>query len=287
MPIASVIGVGFFGTKLAQELKKLHWTVRGSSTSPDIAQKKVPYLDTAIYYSSLDPHSQKNLISLLDGVDLLIIAAAPKNETLYKETYLGIIEDIQKISSQITNPPKQLIYISSTAVYGDQNGISVAEDETNRSRLDPQSAILFDGEEKIQKLDFIPNRTILRFGELTGDTSESPRNLVYRIHKLSGKTAPTDGKAITNLTHVEDGVRAVIFAYDNNLNGIYNIVSDLHLPRKMLYEYILKRDNLPQPLWAPSEETAERHTQSKTALNEKIKKSGFVFQYPIYPLTVA
>ncbi len=289
-PILASIGTGFFGLHLLKRAKKLGWRTQGTTTSCS----RIPILeevcDKTFLYSSEAPEYFSNLVSFLHGVSYVVVSVAPhtqdRSSDSYKKTYTRVLEDIQRALSLVQIPPKMLLFISSTSVYGDLNGKDAYEDMILEPHaLSPRQLVLRDAENLALSLDPIEHKVVFRFGELTGATElHSSRNLVTRAHSLSGKAVPHSGQSITNLTHIDDGVIASLFSYEHHLDGIFNVVGDIHISRKELYEYLLSKENLPLPIWNDSgPENICHFSGVKRVLSRKIREKGFSFSQALYP----
>ena len=91
---------------------------------------------------------------------------------------------------------------------------------------------------------------------------------------MQGATVPGNGESFTNLIHLDEIISALDFALIYNLDGIYNLCNDIHIPRKELYENICREDGWPPVQWDPS--LTNPHTGNKRVSNEKIKSKCFM-----------
>lgn len=256
-----IIGCGFLGFKVGEVLRRNGHKVTGATRSKSKLFELKNYLGNSVHWSP------ENYFSAFQGQDIILFTAAPDNPALYKETYLNNASVIANALS--INPTiKQVIYTSSTSVYGEHHGKPVDE-ETPPSPLNPQTQILKETEELLNKF---PQSCILRLGELIGHD----RTIEERLLAQRGIPLPGNGDMITNLSPLSDVVRAILFAIDKPLFGVYNVCSDLHTTRKELYHHLSSARNIPEIKWDPSKTTL--HSGNKTVLNGKIKKAGFQFE---------
>ena len=171
--------------------------------------------------------------------------------------------------------PLHVTMISSAGVYGDQQGQSVDE-ETRLDTSNPANALLASAEDMILSIDR-PDTTIcvLRLGGIYGPG----RNMVAMIQRAAGHQVPKDGNAIPAWSGILDITKGVQFAFNERLQGIYNLVDDMQLSRRELSTVICDREGLPPVLWGYSEPQGSRSLNAKVS-NRKIKAAGFALSSP-------
>jgi nucleoside-diphosphate-sugar epimerase len=256
-----IIGCGFLGFKAGEVLRKAGHKITGATRSKSKLFELKNYLGNSVLWSP------ENYFSAFQGQDIILFTAAPDNPAFYKETYLNNASVIANALS--INPTiKQVIYTSSTSIYGEHQGKPVDEN-TACTPLNPQTQILKETEELLSKF---PQTCILRLGELIGQD----RTLEERLRAQRGVPFPGNGEMITNLSPLSDVIRAISFAIDKPLFGVYNVCSDMHATRKELYQHLASARNIPEIKWDPSKTSL--HSGNKTILNGKIKKAGFQFE---------
>lgn len=265
--IVSILGVGYLGGSIAASLNDPLLVTRSLEKAWKWMNQKSPVY---ILKSSLAASWQ----ALIDYSDALIITVAPSGGASYEETYLGTARHLAK-ALQGRDRPFHLLYCSSTAVYGEKQGAIVTE-ETPASPLTPSSLILIETEKILLQLaSNLIKITLVRIGELWGEG----RLIEDRLKK--SPTLAGDGSSQTNLTHVSDAAYAFCFLLKGGHEGIFNVCSDLHLPRKQFYEQLARRYSFPSPSWDPS--LPSHHSGNKAVSSNKIKALGFSFSFPGYP----
>lgn len=248
-----VLGCGWLGLPLAKSLLEDKHTVYGTTTS-DSKLESLRNADITPFKIELTANGiEGNIEKFLCELDLLIINVPPKLRSAPKESY---IEKMLYLHGKIKNSPlRQIIFISSTSVYGNHNEL-ITEDtaaipttESGRQLLASENIFLKD-----DSLD----TKIIRFGGLIG-----PKR--HPITHLAGKTNLTNGNDPVNLIHLNDCIgiiKAVINGELKNqlLNGVYP-----HHPRKEEYytSEALKKGLL-TPLYTPNiTETSNKTIESK------------------------
>ncbi|MBC8767262.1 SDR family NAD(P)-dependent oxidoreductase [Arenibacter sp. BSSL-BM3] len=230
-----ILGCGWLGLPLAISLLEDKHTIYGTTSSDSkiaILEKHniIPYL---IVLNKIG--IEGNIKKFLSELDLLIINVPPNLRSAPKESFA---EKMFHLHSEIKNSPlKRIIFISSTSVYGNINGI-ITEDspalpntESGKQLLASENIFLKDGQ-----LD----TTVIRFGGLIG-----PKR--HPVKFLSGKTDLGNGDDPINLIHLNDCIgiiKTVINGdYKNRiLNGVFP-----HHPKKEEYytSEAIKRGLLP------------------------------------------
>ena len=263
-----LIGCGFLGSHVARRFpnnQPLILTTQ-SKESADRLKKEFPFVE--ILSSNDTEHLQK----LLFDANSVIITVAPKNSFLYRETYLELAENL--CSALYKNESvKQIIYTSSTSVYGDCDG-SLVDESMMIHPITEQGKILAETEKTLQSLVNEKRKVaILRLSEIYG----GERSILSRVKQILENCGVGDGSNPTNMIHVNDAARAILFCFSRKLCGIYNLCDDDHMTRKALYDAVSKKYHLPLITWDPSKKSI--HGGRRIIDNSKIKKEGFSFEY--------
>lgn len=234
-----VLGSGYVGRALCIAFKSEGHHVTATTRSKEKATALLQVADDVLLWNEKTPSN------FLDPFDCLIFCAAADSPSSYKTTYL---DNSQKIFEAAETAPhlKQILYTSSTSVYGDHQGKVVTEKSPLLGNT-PQAKILIETEENLLSIPRIPV-CILRLGEIIGPG----RSLKERLMKQGSAPFPGNGTNPVNLSPLEDIVDAVLCALKKELSGIYNCVSDIHITRKELLCQIAREHNLPKPTWDPN-----------------------------------
>ena len=186
---------------------------------------------------------------------ILIIDIPPKLRGNSKEDFVGKIEKLIPFIEKST--VENVLFISSTSVYGEDNLIVTEETELNPDTESCKQLVKTE-----QLLQSNPNfkTTILRFGGLIGEDR-------HPIKFLAGKTNLENPNAPINLIHQDDciGIILKIIAFDC-WNKTFNAVSPFHPSRKDYYTQKAIDFNL-----APPQFNSENLTFGKTILSSKVE----------------
>lgn len=254
-----LIGCGYLGTALAQVLTAQGHTVTATTRS-QARQAELACL--AFQVKILSGNDFEGLLTLLKGQEACILTLAADKVENYTDTYLETARALA-IAAHERPELKQILYTSSTSIYGDHAGAVV--DETTPPRPATSAAeILLKTEQTLLELETSERKVcILRLGEIVGPA----RTIADRLRRMQGIPLPGDGSSYVNYTDRDEAAKAIAFALDHKLNGIYNLCSNDHPTRKELYEDICTKEGLPQVLWDP--ERVSHHAGNKRVSSKK------------------
>lgn len=232
----SILGCGWYGLALAKELVANGYLVKGSTTSPE----KLPILQE----SGISPYLvnfQEN-VEEYDGrffdCDLLIISIPPKRSSAEQHTFLAKIEQIAKAAK--SNAGKQLIFISSSSVYGDHNE---EVDESTLPLPDTDSGKAILAAENLLKSSAGFTTTIIRFAGLIGASRDPGRF-------FAGKKDIPNGQAPVNLIHLSDCIGVTLTIIERQAYGyIYNACAVEHPSRMLFYTRAVEKSKLEAPVF--------------------------------------
>lgn len=256
----SILGCGWLGLPLAKALLENGFAVKGSTTS----EEKLSVLENSGIQPFLIALSEDktigNLSIFLENSMILIVDVPPKLRGSAKENFVSKIKNVIPFieKSSIEN----VLFISSTSVYGEDNSIVTEETELNP---DTES-----GKQLVQAEQILLNNsnfktTILRFGGLIGEDR-------HPVHFLAGKTNLENPNAPINLIHQRDCIGIILEilrqAQNDNLewNETFNAVAPFHPSRQEYYTQKALEFNLALP-----EFNLESPTFGKTISSNKVE----------------
>ena len=254
-----IAGCGDLGIRLAARLLPASWSVHGLRRRVD----PLPPVIQPIVADLLDPAT---LAQAADGWDAVIYQATPgeRSPEAYRATYLTGLENLLAVVRT-----RRLIFVSSTAVYGQDQGEWVDEN----SSTEPQGfagRLLLEAEQLARARDGL----IVRFSGIYGPGRD------YLIRRLKAGLARCrrDPPQWTNRIHSEDC--AAVLAHLLQLESpqpVYCASDSRPAPRCEVLGWLAERLSLPQPL---ADDAA--CGLGKRVANDRLTSSGFTFQYPDY-----
>lgn len=261
----SLLGCGWLGLPLAQDLIKKGYFLKGSTTSID----KIEILKSSSvepYLIAINEDKIKGDISnFFHQSEILIIDIPPKLRGLVKENFVQKIKNLIPYIEQSTI--KKVLFISSTSVYADTENLPIVTEEILPNPDTESGKQLYEVEQLLQSNKQFKT-TILRFGGLIG----ADRN---PINMLAGRTDVANPEAPINFIHQTDCIGVVeAILNQNSWNEIYNAVGLEHILRK---EYYISKANELGLL--PPEFNIDNKSIGKYVTNTKIKnKLNYTFR---------
>ena len=256
----SILGCGWLGLPLAKVLLENGFSVKGSTTSVE----KISVLQNSGIQPYLIALSENettgNLSDFLENSKILIIDVPPKLRGSATENFVSKIKNVIPLIEKSTI--ENVLFISSTSVYGEDNLVVTEESELNP---DTES-----GRQLLQAEQLLQNNsnfktTILRFGGLIGDDR-------HPIKFLAGRKNIENPNAPINLIHQDDCIGIVLEilrqAQNDKLkwNETFNAVTPFHPSRKEYYTQKAIDLNLALP-----EFNVENSSFGKTISSSKIE----------------
>ncbi|MHA7865442.1 SDR family oxidoreductase [Flagellimonas marinaquae] len=257
-----ILGCGWLGFPLAQRLVNRGFTVKGTTTSPS----KIQHLqDEGIqpFLVGLSENGIQGPIGeFLTGVDTLIINVPPKLRGNATENYVDKMKHLLEAIGKST--VSQVLFISSTAVYGDAEG-EITEDT-------PLAPVTESGKQLVACENLFRNQkgftaSIIRFGGLIGPDR-------HPVTTLSGREGLSNGHHPINLIHLEDCIHMILIILDNSywgetFNGVYP-----HHPEKQIYYF---EEAQKRGLPAPSYQREPASNSGKLVRSANFLKKGHSF----------
>lgn len=234
----SILGCGWLGLPLAKALIKKGNSVKGSTTSENkLSILKNAGINAFIVILSeaketvLSESISENISAFLAESEILIIDIPPKLRAVQNlSTSIEEMTFVKKIKNLIPfierSAIKKVLFVSSTSVYGDDNGFISEETIPNPETESGKQLLLAEN-----LLQNNPNfeTTILRFGGLIGEDR-------HPVKFLAGKENLENPDAPVNLIHQNDCI-AIIEEIINQSkwNEVFNAVAPLHPTREVYY----------------------------------------------------
>lgn len=136
---------------------------------------------------------------------------------------------ISKITSLLkcleNAPPKWLIFVSSTSVFGETQG--EVNEQTEPEPETETGCQLLACEKRILQLKDMKT-TVLRLGGLVGGER-------HPVKYLSGRKNLPDGDAFINFIHREDVIRLVLHIIEKRIEGVVHGVAPKHTKKRDYY----------------------------------------------------
>lgn len=270
----SILGCGWLGLPLAKKLIEERHSVKGSTTS-ESKLSVLKNLEISPYLVALESESvSADINDFLTESEILIIDIPPKlrpdntNPTSSAEkTFVRKMENLIPFIEKST--VKKVLFVSSTAVYGNDNENITEETLPNPETESGRQLLLTEA--LLQKN---PNftTTILRFGGLIGEDR-------HPVKFLAGKENLENPDAPVNLIHQNDCIGIIEeIINQSKWKEVFNAVAPFHPTREEYYTQKAKQRNLVEPQFS-----SEKSNIKKVISSKKIEDSlGYQFKLDVY-----
>jgi nucleoside-diphosphate-sugar epimerase len=257
----SIVGCGWLGLALGEELIKDGHQVLGSTTSTEKLEK-LRQADIAPYFLKLEPMPTGENFNQLFQTDLLIINIPPGRKTNTPEFYEEQIKYLRYLIDQHQVP--KVIFVSSTSYYPNTN--QMVDERFLYDLENGSSRAVVQAEKQIKQSS--SDVILLRCGGLMGEDRIPGR-------WFAGKET-TGAETPVNYIHREDVIGVIQFLIEKKASDTtLNLVCPDHPNRKEVHEAMALKYGFQDPIWIDP-----HHTASKIVSSEKLVSLGYQFKYP-------
>jgi nucleoside-diphosphate-sugar epimerase len=270
-PTVLIAGCGDVGGRLATQLVAAGWEVHG-------LRRDVSRLPAGVIGVAGDLFNKECPATWpIGAVDYLVYCAAATDhdEAGYRAAYVQGLEHVLEWLNDYGQVPNRLLFVSSSSVYGQQNGEWV--DESSSAVAAGYSGRVMLEAEQLALKSGIP-ASIVR---LTGIYGPGREWLLTQVRR--GYRVVTDPPLYANRIHADDaaGLMACLLEADRRgvaLDDIYIGVDDEPAALADVVGWL--REYLGVTEWA--EDASVRRTGSKQCSNARAKALGWTPKYPSY-----
>ena len=267
----AIIGCGYVGSAVGHLWHSAGHEVTVTTTTPAKKQELQAIASKVVVLTGNDLEKLKDVVADRDVV-LLSVGSKQRTPETYRQAYLQTAQNVVA-AIKAGSGVKQLIYTSSYGILNHKDG-DVVDETIEVEPKDEFGEILYKTEQtllSVAETEFIT--CILRLTGIYGPG----RELIKIFRRVAGTTRP-GGERYTNWVHLEDIVRAIDFAREKQLQGIYHLNSDEILKMKEFLERLFQAHNLPPVTWDSSQSSAR--SSNMRLSNQKIKDAGFELVHP-------
>lgn len=256
MKKVGIIGCGWLGFPLAQQLVSMNYQVKGTTTSVSKFQ--------LFEENSIQPLvfclGEELSPDFFESLDVLIICF-PISSKHSKETYADFCEQLHQKKA----PSTKVIFTSSISVYQQNQGVA-----TESEGLIDALSINYFVEQEFQR-SFQEQLTILRLGGLFNEER-------HPVYHLSGRKDLENGNSPVNLVHRNDVIYMLLKVLELQKFGeLFNCVFPAHPSKSAYYTQKANEFQLEPPTFKANENTIHKIVSSQKAMDVL----AFEFNYPI------
>ncbi|AYG10560.1 SDR family oxidoreductase [Pseudomonas fluorescens] len=270
-PSVVIAGCGDVGSRLASQLLAAGWEVHGLRRNVSRLPEGVIGIAGDLFKKDC-PDTWP-----IGGVDYLVYCAAATDhdEAGYRKAYVEGLQHVLEWLDDYGQQPKQLVFVSSSSVYGQQNGEWVDETSTTQA-LGYSGQVMLEAEQ-VAFDSGIPATTV----RLTGIYGPGREWLLSQVRQ--GYRVAVEPPLYGNRIHVDDAAGLLAFLLQHveqggSLDKVYIGVDDAPAPLAEVVGWL--REYLGVTEWA--EDASVRRAGSKQCSNARAKALGWTPTYPSY-----
>lgn len=264
-----IAGCGYVGSELARRLL-------GTGGHEVWALKRRPVgVPAGVKVVACDLATRSGIGAIPDGLDAVVYAVGADASTpeAYEQAYVRALANLGSELQSRGAFPSRLVVVTSTAVYGQDDGSWVDESSvTEPSGF--SGRILLESEALSRRM---PTRSVVvRFGGIYG-----PGRTRFIDSVRGGTAKPGPGVEFTNRIHRDDcaGVLEHLLHLASP-DGLYVGVDDEPVDRRVVIDWLARQIGVPCP--ESEKETSRRHPRGKRCSNRRLRASGYEFLFPTF-----
>ncbi|GAA5524695.1 hypothetical protein Maes01_01252 [Microbulbifer aestuariivivens] len=274
-----IFGCGDLGTRLAPLLDKKSYTIYGVRRNPLVALARMRRAD-GVNWRRGNATSAENIERLLTkGADIVLATFTPDEYTEdgYRRAYLDTAMALAAVLPRLEKPPRLVIWVSSTRVYG-QGGDEWIDEGTPALPDGLQGNILRAAEDVIYGA--LPQALVVRFSGIYGPGRD---RLLSQVR--AGRCAPPQPPQYSNRIHVEDCVGFIAYLIEQHRAGwtperLYIGTDSEPVPMHELQLWLARAMGYTAAHLREYSTDTERG--SKKLSNQRMLATGYQLKYPDY-----
>lgn len=231
----AIIGCGWLGLPLALSLQKSGHSIVATRRSKDDCSQLSSLGFTGLPFELGATLTDKKLAPIFNS-DLLILNIPVGRKNITSDTFEANMHDLLRhaVGSKI----QQVIFVSTTSVYGDQNAVFAEKSPTSP---DTQSGKINLAVERLVQQHFSEDACVIRLSGLVGENR-------HPVNYLAGKSDLAAPNKVVNLVHQQDVLQSIEHIIKNGIWGNTLVLSATEHPtRQDYYTWAAQQLNLDPP----------------------------------------
>ncbi len=229
-----------------------------------------------IHWVTADLLRPETLQNIAPDISHVLFAATPdaRDEQGYRDLYLhGLQHLVQAVRSPVL---ERVVFISSTAVYGD-HGDAWVDENTLAAPSGFNGRVMLEAEQWLEQsgLDSTGSMSTVSL-RLSGIYGPGRTYLLDRLRRGMAR-APAEGVHWANRIHIDDAAAAVVHILRMPCpQTLYLVTDDTPLPMRTLYEALARLAGGPVPALGP----VPAAVSSKRLNNARLRATGLDLRWP-------
>ncbi len=266
-----ILGCGDLGQRLAERLPEDRYRVVGVRRSPPADTPSLTYRRSDLS----QPDALRQLLA--EPADIIVITMTPdeRSDAGYRRAYVDTCMQLVSALKAQQQSPTLLLFVSSTGVYGQQDGSWV--DETSPTQPESFSGQRLLEAEAIIRGSGFPH-CIVRFSGIYGP---GRTRLIEQVRQ--GRAVLS--AAFTNRIHADDCAGVLAHLIDKACRGdewesLYLATDSTPAPMAEVVNWLAMQLKVDRAVFAPDQIDSERG--NKRCANQRLLNSGYRLRYPGY-----
>jgi nucleoside-diphosphate-sugar epimerase len=271
-----VFGCGYLGLRVARRWRDAGETVYAVTRSVERSQA----LQTQGLIPIIADVSKPVTLRELPAVTSVLYAVG-FDRSSGASTGQVYVDGFRSVLDALPASVARLVYVSSTGVFGQQDGKWVDESSLCQPTR-PTGQACLDAERTLQRHALGPRSVILRLAGIYG-----PQRVPWMKEIVAGTPVAADEDGHLNLIHVDDAAKVVLAADHAAATPDRYLVSDGNpVPRGQYCRYLARLIHAPEVRFqspSPASRTTRHASSSKRVRNARmVRQLGVSLDYPTY-----
>ncbi len=274
----AIVGAAYTGLAAAEYLQRKGHRVTVTTTRAERVPALQQVAERVIVMRGSDRAGMRELLQEQDAILLTMAGGLTEKDgkpymdpELYRDAYLGTAESLVEC---LPGAPRlqQIIFCSSLNAYGDAGGAERVDEDTPPNPGSPFAQVYVDTEKLLAAQESEQLRVCnFRTGTIYGPGREHAGEAA----RIAGQQIPFDGESDVMIVHRDDVVRALEFALEHRLSGLYNLFNDQRESKAEFFAKVCEQAGLQPITWLGLSKGP------RNVSNEKIKGAGFRLADPL------
>ncbi|MDP1520843.1 sugar nucleotide-binding protein [Porticoccus litoralis] len=276
------LGCGDIGLRAIDQLQEKN-RQQGAGFVCHGARRQINRLPESLSRSSVDICDSESLTTLLDEhrFDAVVVTLTPlaMSDEGYRDSYVAGARSLSLAVQHAVHPPGLVVWISSSGVYGQDQGEWVDEESATRP-VSYRGKRLLEAEDIIQALPI--TSCIVRFSGIYGP---GRGRLLQQVRE--GRLAPPQPVQWSNRIHADDAAGVLVhllgkYKHGENIEPLYLATDNEPIVIHEVHVWLAREMGVDGLSPAAEKTSLVVRGGNRRCNNQRLRDSGFVFRYPTF-----